>query len=190
MSPRTVFQNEQIRQIKREQIMDAALELFANIGYHPTSISEIAKKAGISKGLMYNYFNSKVDLLLSILIEGYDRMIVSFDPNHDGVLTRDEMLLFVTDILEQIKSDPNYWKLYFSVMMQPAGNTIFHTELKDISAPFFEILIKYFESAGKPNPEAEALLFHSMLDGICINYLYHKNYPIKEIRQLIIERFV
>jgi AcrR family transcriptional regulator len=190
MSPRTVSQNEQIRQLKRKQIMDAALELFANVGYHPTSISEIAKKAGISKGLMYNYFDSKVELLLSILIEGYDRMIVSFDSNHDGLLSRDEMLLFVTDILEQIKSDPNYWKLYFSVMMQPTGNTVFHNELKEISAPFFEILIKYFESAGKHNPEAEALLFHSMLDGICINYLYHKNYPIKEIRQLIIERFV
>lgn len=190
MSPRTESQNELIRQVKRKQIMDAALDLFANVGYHPTSISEIAKRAGISKGLMYNYFDSKVDLLLSIVIEGYDRMIVSFDPNHDGVLTRDEMILFITDILEQIKTDPNYWKLYFSVMMQPTVNSIFHNELKDISAPFFEILSKYFESAGRPNPEAETLLFHSMLDGICINYLYHANYPIKDIRQLIIERFI
>lgn len=190
MSPRTENQNELIRQVKRKQIMEAALVLFANVGYHPTSISEIAKRAGISKGLMYNYFDSKVDLLLSIVIEGYDRMIVSFDPNHDGVLTRDEMILFVTDILEQIKADPNYWKLYFSVMMQPTVNSIFHNELKDLSAPFFEILVKYYESVGKNNPEAESLLFHSMLDGICINYLYHSNYPIKEVRQLIIEKFV
>lgn len=190
MSPRTEHQNELIRQVKRKQIMDAALDLFANVGYHPTSISEIAKRAGISKGLMYNYFDSKVDLLLSIVIEGYDRMIVSFDPNHDGVLTRDEMILFVTDIFEQIKNDPNYWKLYFSVMMQPTVNSIFHNELKDISAPFFEILVKYFDSIGRSNPEAESLLFHSMLDGICINYLYHSNYPLKEVRQLIIEKFV
>lgn len=190
MSPRTIQQNELIREAKRKQIMEAALELFANVGYHPTSISEIAKRAGISKGLMYNYFESKVDLLLSIVVEGYERMIVSFDPNHDGVLTRDEMILFVTDILEQIKNDPNYWKLYFSVMMQPTVNSIFHNELKDISAPFFNILKKYYESAGRANPEAETLLFHSMLDGICINYLYHSNYPIKEVRQLIIEKFV
>lgn len=190
MSPRTEQQNEMIRQVKRKQIMDAALELFANVGYHPTSISEIAKRAGISKGLMYNYFDSKVELLLCIVIEGYDRMIVSFDSDHDGVLTRDEMILFVTDILEQIKSDPNYWKLYFSVMMQPTVNSIFHNELKDVSAPFFDLLVKYFRSTGKSNPEAESLLFHSMLDGICINYLYHSKYPIKDVRQLIIEKFI
>jgi len=190
MSPRTENQNELIRQVKRKQIMEAALDLFANVGYHPTSISEIAKRAGISKGLMYNYFDSKVDLLLSIVIEGYDRMNISFDSDRDGVLSRDEMILFVTDFLEQIKTDPNYWKLYFSVMGQPTVNSIFHNELKNISAPFFELLTQYFESAGKRNPEAETLLFHSMLDGICINYLYHTNYPIKEVRQLIIEKFV
>lgn len=170
--------------------MAAALELFANIGYHPTSMNEIARKAGISKGLTYNYFESKEELLRNIMTEGFRKMINSFDPNHDGVLSRDEMLLFITDLLEQIKTDPDYWRLYFSLMMQPTGGSFFHNELKSISVPYFDMLNSYFKLKGNSNPEAEALLFHSTLDGICLNYLFHDNYPIKEIRQLLIERFV
>ena len=47
--------------------MDVALEHFANEGYHATTINHIAKHAGISKGLMYNYFESKEALLKAII---------------------------------------------------------------------------------------------------------------------------
>ncbi len=49
MSPRTKAQFEEIRQKSRENIENIALELFALKGYHATSISQIAKKAGISR---------------------------------------------------------------------------------------------------------------------------------------------
>jgi len=42
--------------------MNTALQLFENNGYESTSISKIALTAGVSKGLMYNYFPSKVAL--------------------------------------------------------------------------------------------------------------------------------
>ena len=59
MSPRTPQQFEEIREEKMTLIMDIALEHFANEGYHTTTINHIARHAGISKGLMYNYFESK-----------------------------------------------------------------------------------------------------------------------------------
>jgi len=40
--------------------MNTVLQLFANNGYESTSISKIALTAGISKGLMYNYFRAKL----------------------------------------------------------------------------------------------------------------------------------
>ena len=63
MSPRTISKNEEIRQESMKKIMDAAFSLIAKHGYESTSIAQIAKKAGVSKGLMYNYFDSKEDLL-------------------------------------------------------------------------------------------------------------------------------
>ena len=67
MSPRTEHQFEQIREARKHDIMVAALELFAAEGFHTTSISKIAARAGISKGLIYNYYSSKEDLIKSII---------------------------------------------------------------------------------------------------------------------------
>jgi len=48
--------------------MNTALQLFENNGYESISISKIALTAGISKGLMYNYFPSKVALFFFNLL--------------------------------------------------------------------------------------------------------------------------
>lgn len=66
MSPRTEAQNQVIREQARQQIINAAFELFAQIGYQKTSIAAIAKEAGVSKGLIYHYFESKEDVLIGI----------------------------------------------------------------------------------------------------------------------------
>ena len=68
MSPRSAKQFDEIRKQKKELILESALELFAENGFHATSISQIAKKAGISKGLIYNYFESKNEILNLSLI--------------------------------------------------------------------------------------------------------------------------
>ena len=74
MSPRTEKQFEEIRVSKKALIQETALELFATKGYHSTSISMIARTAGISKGLLYNYYESKEDLLNEML-SSHDRNI-------------------------------------------------------------------------------------------------------------------
>ena len=48
-------------------IMDVALEHFANNGFHAQPSAILARHAGISKGLMYNYFKSKEELLGEII---------------------------------------------------------------------------------------------------------------------------
>lgn len=48
----------------RTNIMNAALRLFGERGYHATSLQDVIKAAGCSKGAFYHYFESKEDLLL------------------------------------------------------------------------------------------------------------------------------
>ena len=52
---------------RREAILDAALEVFAQSGFHGSSIDEIAQAAGVSKALIYEHFPSKRDLHVSLL---------------------------------------------------------------------------------------------------------------------------
>ena len=70
--PRTEEQYESIRENRKTEIVNASLKLFAHNGYHSTTISMIAKEANISKGLVYNYFKSKEEVLKTILFEGID----------------------------------------------------------------------------------------------------------------------
>jgi len=51
---------------KQERVLAAATALFAERGFHRTEMDEIARRAGISKGSLYNYFRSKDDLFLYV----------------------------------------------------------------------------------------------------------------------------
>ena len=51
----------------KKRILEAALELFAQSGYLGTSMSDIAKKLGITKGALYKHYTSKQEILDSIV---------------------------------------------------------------------------------------------------------------------------
>ncbi len=53
---------------KSAKILNAAIKVFADKGYQYATIAEIAKEAGISKGLIHFYFESKLDLILSVIL--------------------------------------------------------------------------------------------------------------------------
>jgi AcrR family transcriptional regulator len=57
---------EQLIEERRNQILDAAARLFARKGYKGATIREIAREAGVAEGTIYNYFDSKHDLLISL----------------------------------------------------------------------------------------------------------------------------
>ena len=54
---------------KRKLILDSAILIFAEKGYHYATIEAIAQEAGIAKGSIHAYFENKLDLLLSILLD-------------------------------------------------------------------------------------------------------------------------
>ncbi|MBU7005390.1 TetR/AcrR family transcriptional regulator [Phosphitispora fastidiosa] len=52
---------------RRQQIMDAAIKVFAKKGFNGTTTREIAREAGIAEGTIFRYFKTKKDLLLSLV---------------------------------------------------------------------------------------------------------------------------
>ena len=55
--------------IRRKSIIQAAIEVFSKKDFKTASISEIAQKAGVADGTIYQYFRNKEDLFFSIPIE-------------------------------------------------------------------------------------------------------------------------
>ena len=56
-------------QRRRRQILDAATEVMSRTGFHATAMQAVADRAGISVGLIYQYFGNKDDLLLAVIVD-------------------------------------------------------------------------------------------------------------------------
>ncbi len=60
---------------KKRRLLLAAIDVFAEQGFHATTIDQIAERAGVGKGTVYLYFQSKQDLFLGIIQEGLGWLI-------------------------------------------------------------------------------------------------------------------
>lgn len=58
---------QQLIEARRNQILDAAAAVFAEKGFHRATTKDVAGKAGIAEGTIYNYFASKDDLLIGLM---------------------------------------------------------------------------------------------------------------------------
>ena len=69
--PKDTF--HQISPEKQRRIINAAATLFSQKGFERTDVARIAQKAGVAKGSMYNYFNTKEELFLHVCRDGLNR---------------------------------------------------------------------------------------------------------------------
>ena len=60
---------------RREQLLRAAVRVFAERGYHQARVGDIAEAAGVAHGLLYHYFSSKEDVLRTIFRDSWSRLI-------------------------------------------------------------------------------------------------------------------
>src|SRR5690625_1105537 len=72
---------------KQNLIIDAALKTFAKHGYRKTSISDIAKSAGISKAMVFHYFGTKKDLYLYLVNTCVDSLVTEVIEKFDHSIT-------------------------------------------------------------------------------------------------------
>jgi len=188
--PKTPQQFEGIREEKKALIMRTAMELFATNGFHATTISSIAKEAGISKGLLYNYFESKEELIKAIIYSGLENIDRLIDPDKDGILTGDEMEFLLTRFFDMLQNDTSFWKLYFTLFVQQPIIKLVQEKLTKSLTNYINLLADYFESRGFEDPYTEALLFGAMLDGIGINYVANSElFPVEKIKKRILQKY-
>lgn len=188
--PRTARQYETIREEKKALIMRTALELFASDGYYGTTISKIAGNAGISKGLLYNYFKSKEELIKTIIFTGFGNIERLLDPDSDGVISKEEMESLLDRFFALLEEDLLYWRLYFSLFVQPPVIALVEDRLNEVMQNYIGMLQAYFESRGSDDPHSEALLFGALLDGIGFNYISNPEFfPVDKIKKAILKKY-
>ncbi|MBX2877338.1 MAG: TetR/AcrR family transcriptional regulator [Saprospiraceae bacterium] len=191
MSPRSKKQNEVIRQQSMTAIKEAALETFAKYGYHSTKVSQIAKEAGISNGLLYNYFGGKEELLRAIVKDAMDQN----DAGWLKVLQSDlppmeKLTQAVETTFDNIKSNLHYWKLLSALAFQPDVQKSMEDLVMAKKELYINLLIDLFQQMGYPDPEKEVFFFGAILDGIFLHYMNMEDaYPLDMMKDMVLQRY-
>lgn len=81
----------EVTQERRQQILDAAIQVFGRRGYHEATMQEIARSVGVSVGLIYQYYKDKEDLLYAVIndiLDSYLREIPAAQAGESEPLAR------------------------------------------------------------------------------------------------------
>lgn len=117
---------------KRERIINAALKEFAKNGYDKASTNEMVKESGISKGSLFNYFNSKKELylfLLDYVVKVIEQMYDEVDWNETDFFKR--MRQFGLVKFNTYKKSPHVFDFINAVANEDAAEV--RPEIKRIS---------------------------------------------------------
>lgn len=92
---------------KRKRILDAAIRVFAEHGYHGSRVADIAEDAGVAHGLLYHYFASKDDVLKTIFVENWGQLLRRFKAVEETDEPAEEKLAGMAKILLRTwRNDP------------------------------------------------------------------------------------
>lgn len=190
MSPRTPDQNERIRAASRARILEAALRLFAEHGYERTSVKMIARAAGISQGLLYNYFAGKDALLAAIFEASMDDVQASFAAADAEADPRRRIAGLVRGSVAVVRGNLAFWRLSYALRMQAGVMEGLGTRIPEWTAAILATLERYLREAGVGDAHLEAAVLFATIDGVSQHYaLDPERYPLDAVAERIVSRY-
>jgi AcrR family transcriptional regulator len=168
---------------KQQNILNIALELFANEGFSATSTSKIAKTAGVSEALIFRHFQSKKGLLTAIVNEAEIKSFTLFEP----IFLAEDPKQVIRKVLELPFSIPSsefdFWKLQFKLKWQKEYD---HPEKMK---PLLEKLTIAFTALKYKEPCKEATLINQLLFAISTEILKGNLQNQKQYKEFLLNRY-
>ena len=169
MTPRSEAQNEAIREQRRAEIERAATGMLLEKGYASIRMDEVARAAGVSKGTLYWYFDSKADLFRQALRHMFDQMML---PALDLASAEGDPMEILGQMTEMSVAMANAKDPGWHVVMAAMSDPQLFDLMKDIGArlyeDFIEIVEGLFRRAGREDAREMAFLFAAAMDGLAL----------------------
>jgi AcrR family transcriptional regulator len=164
----------------REELLDAALRVFARRGYGQAGVDEIAAAAGYSKGALYWHFSGKADLLLALLEERIDApmrelvaLLESAPPDRDmSVEASREFARRLSGQRDAVLLEREYWILAIRDPELRARYAERQTELRAALAGALEARARHLGTPDLPMPAEDlARIVMSIVGGLAVDEL-------------------
>lgn len=111
---------------KYKQIVDAAVVVIAENGYHQAQVSKIAKQAGVADGTIYLYFKNKEDILVSVFREKMGMFVKKIEEVIAGKQEAAEKLLVLVENHFQILSDDRHLAIVTQLELRQSNKDLRH----------------------------------------------------------------
>ena len=175
---------------KKEKIIKAGFNLICKKGYYNTNTVEIAKEAGVSTGIVYNYFNDKKDILIEGINEYANSIMFPIleslkDKKLDSNYINNNIETIVDNLINVFIKNHKLTKsahkelMALSYLDKDVGNYINNKELM-----LTEEIVKLLDRSGYKleNPKEKVHLIINLIETLCKEIVYHNHNSLdKEI---------
>ena len=187
MSPRPDVSEE-----RKDQILDAATNLFAQKGFSETRMDDIVQESGLSKGTLYWYFKSKDEIILSI----FERMFSREFETLEGLVTADgsasnRLLCYTDRAIEDVRRMLRLLPLAYEFMAWAFRRKYVQDAFKLYINKYMDVLVPLIQQGVDSgefrdyDPRSTAITIGAIFEGTILLWVYDNALvdPDKHIRE-------
>lgn len=190
MSPRTPEQFEALRAEAQERLERAALRVFARAGYGSATVRDVAREAGVSQGLLYNYYDGKQALLEALFRRGMLDVMASFAAAEVEAPPEERLARLVRAAFAGVREHLDFWRVLYGLRHQPDVLAALAPELAAFEDSVRATLEAHLRAVGFPRTRAttQARLLYGAIDGVAQHFAVDPDaYPVDAVAARIVE---
>lgn len=135
---------------KYNQIIEAAVEVIAENGYHASRVANIAKKAGVADGTIYLYFKNKEDILISVFEEKMGQFIERIAKGISEKQGADEKLLTLIELHFRQLSENHYLAIVTQLELRQSKQDL-RLEINRVLKPYLGVIDEIIQEGIEAN---------------------------------------
>tara|TARA_R110000868_G_scaffold192261_1_gene436636 strand:+ start:767 stop:1339 length:573 start_codon:yes stop_codon:yes gene_type:complete len=154
----------------KKNLVQIAMKMFAENGYHKTSTSAICEKAGISTGLLFYHYSSKEKLLnaiIDLILSKIDKILNQTENSNP----KKELENIIDEFFNSLKEERPFWDLYMALLYQPDTKELILGRVLDHSKNFRRTIYDLMKKMDVENPSDQSFEFEIFRVGIFASYL-------------------
>jgi TetR/AcrR family transcriptional regulator, fatty acid metabolism regulator protein len=160
---------------RRRQILEAAVKVFAQKGFHAARVGDVAKEAGVAYGLVYHYFDSKEQLLEAIFRGTWTDMLARVQEVEASGVSAEEAVRQVTALLLRTwRRDPDLVRV---LVREVTRSQHLQEEVEEITHAMnaLEDIVRRGQAGGDfradLDPKLAAVVFYGALDEVLTGWV-------------------
>lgn len=179
---------------KKNRIIEAGLKLISEKGYYKTNTAEIAKEAGVSTGIVYQYFKDKKDILIYAVKIYFDKIFEPIELMLKKIKQVSDIDFVLKElIIASIDAHTKYSLAHEEIIAMSHLDNDIHDLFIESEHKIVDRVLEFFENVGidVPHMHEKVHIIYNLIESLCHEYVYHKHafidydYTIDETIRLI-----